>query len=309
MTVTANPPTRVPTVPIPSGVPTVPAAPTPPAADARRYRPVAYADGPAAALRLLHATTSPGVLPVGPGGHALVPADIEAACDRYATGAGPRPRAGVRHDLLDRVPVGADALIAVRVPGGGPPPHDTWTAGLLWLRLGLAERSLAHAVAHLRGRSVAGTVTLNLPMVRGMVADAAAGLAEAHALLETVTCAATCACAARCACVAAATCPGGCACGAACTCGAGCGCADGCGCASTATCRAGCACPGGCSCGATPRDGTAWTRAHHALDEAGRVCLHLFGAVGFLADGPGAEVRAAELLADTYPPPTDLEAS
>ncbi|MCI4066941.1 hypothetical protein MRQ36_32015 [Micromonospora sp. R77] len=58
----------------------------------------------------------------------------------------------------------------------------------------------------------------------------------------------------------------------------------------------------------TGSDGTGLRRAHQALDEAGRGCLHLFGASGFLADGPGGEARLSELLADTYPPPTELEA-
>jgi hypothetical protein len=46
-------------------------------------------------------------------------------------------------------------------------------------------------------------------------------------------------------------------------------------------------------------------RLHRTLDEAGRRCLHLFGAAGFLVDGPGVEVRRSELLADVYAPPTE----
>lgn len=47
-------------------------------------------------------------------------------------------------------------------------------------------------------------------------------------------------------------------------------------------------------------------RVHRVLDEAGRVCLHLFGATGFLTDGPGSEIRVAELLGDTYSPPSTV---
>jgi hypothetical protein len=210
--------------------------------DPRRHRLVAYADGPVAALTALAAATSPDVLPVGPGGHALVPAGVDAGCDRHATPAGPRPRAG--ETVLDRITATDGDLVARRVPGGGPDPDSgaAWTTGVAWIRLGLAERLLARAATHLRGRTVAGTVTLNLPMVRAMVADAAGAIAEARALLD-----------------------------------------------------------------AGPDD-TALRQAHHALDEAGRTCLHLFGAAGFLADGPGGEVRLSELLADTYPPPNRLEA-
>ncbi|WDZ83421.1 hypothetical protein [Micromonospora cathayae] len=205
--------------------------------DPRRHRLVAYTDGPAAALTALHAATSPAVLPVGPGGHTLLPADVDATCDRYTTPAGPRPRDGAGPEL-GRI----GDLVARRFPDGGPAGPD-WTTGVAWIRLGLAERLLNRAAAHLRGRSVAGTTTLNLPMVRGLVADAAAGIAEARALLDTDP---------------------------------------------------------------TPLD---LTRVHQSLDEVGRTCLHLFGAAGFLADGPGGEARVSELLADTYPPPTALEAT
>ena len=44
-------------------------------------------------------------------------------------------------------------------------------------------------------------------------------------------------------------------------------------------------------------------RAHQALDESGRVCLHVLGAAGFVTGGTGDLVRASELLADTYAPP------
>ncbi|MFH8800939.1 hypothetical protein ACH4F6_15280 [Streptomyces sp. NPDC017936] len=50
-------------------------------------------------------------------------------------------------------------------------------------------------------------------------------------------------------------------------------------------------------------DGAALSGAHRALDEAGRVCLHLLGATGFATGGPGDTIRASELLADTYAPP------
>jgi len=208
-------------------------------APATSYRLLAYTDGAAAALSALHAETSPGILPVGPSGHTFLPSLV------YATSAGPRP--GQR--VLDRIVADDGEWIASHVPGGGPDPDTgpawttriAWTTGIAWLRLGLAERLLERAAAHLRGRTVAGVITLNLPMVRGIVADAAAGIAEARALLDADT-------------------------------------------------------------------DAGLYRVHLALDEAGRSCLHLFGAAGLLAAGPGSEVRVSELLADTYPPPIDLEA-
>ena len=215
------------------------------AADLRRYRTLAYAAGAVTALSALHADTSPGVVPVGPGGHTFLPGTVYAASDRCATPTGPRGQP-YGQTVLDRVVTGDGELIAWRVPGGGPDPDTgpVWTAGIAWIRLGLTTRLLEQAAAHLRGRTVAGVVTLNLPMVRGILADAAAGIAEARALLDT---------------------------------------------------------------GAGPY-GADLHRVHRALDETGRSCLHLFGAAGFLTGGPGGDLRVSELLAETYPPPTDLEA-
>ncbi|WIN00190.1 hypothetical protein ACTOB_003884 [Actinoplanes oblitus] len=199
-------------------------------ADPRTYGRVAHTDGPCAALTRLWAATGPETLPTGPGGHTLLPATA------YPDGPG--------RSVLARVSTDDGELIACRVPdGAGTPAGIDWAAGIAAIRLGLAQRLLDRVARHLRGRSVAGTVTLNLPMVRGILADAAAGLAEASALIGP----------------------------------------------------------------APDADGLA--RAHRALDETGRACLHLFGAAGLLADGPAGLVRVSELLADTYPPPTDLGGS
>jgi alkylation response protein AidB-like acyl-CoA dehydrogenase len=201
--------------------------------DPRSYGRIAYTGGPCAALAELWAATGPDALPAGPGGHTLLPAT-----------AYPDPAGAPGPALLARVTTDDGELVACRVPeGAGIPAGLAWAAGIAAIRLGLAERLLDRVTRHLRGRTVAGTVTLNLPMVRGVLADAAAGLAEARALIGTEP------------------------------------------------------------------DAAGLTRAHRALDETGRTCLHLFGAVGLLADGPASLVRVSELLADTYPPPTDLGGS
>ncbi|WP_430789505.1 acyl-CoA dehydrogenase family protein [Actinoplanes sp. G11-F43] len=190
---------------------------------------VAATDGPCAALTALLATGGSAALPAGPGGHLLLPATAH-----------PEGCRGV----LARIPTDDGELVACRGPDHAvAPAGPAWTAGIAAIRLGLAERLLDRVTRHLRGRTVDGTVTLNLPMVRGLLADAAAGLAEARVLLD----------------------------------------------------------------GDTGAD--ALHRVHRALDGAGRICLHLFGAAGLLAGGPGALVRVSELLADTYPPPTDLGGS
>ncbi|MEU0522078.1 hypothetical protein [Streptomyces niveus] len=225
----------------PAGGPVTAAPPGGP----ERHREAAYRDGPVAALIQLHDATGPGVLPAGPGGHVFVPRETEATCDRYQTLLGPRPRgAGTGERVLGRTTVDGRELTALRIDGSGPPAGepDGWATGLAWLRLGLAERLVDRVTEHLGGRTVQRTVTLNLPLVRAMLADAVAGTTECRALL-----------------------------------------------------------------GAAPAPYTL-RRVHRSLDETGRRCLHLFGAAGFLAAGPGSEVRVSELLADTYAPAADAKA-
>jgi hypothetical protein len=211
----------------------------------RGCRAAAREHGAVAALSRLHADTSPGVLPVGAGGHVLVPADVAAVCDDYETPDGPRSRAGVDQHRLAQIPVAGRELTALRIcgagPAGGPGSVNGWQIGLGWYRLGLADRLLSQAVTYLRGRSAAGTALIDLPLVRAALADAASGTAEAHSLLDYGVTAAS------------------------------------------------------------------LRQAHRTLNEVGRGCLQLFGATGFLLDGPGSEVRASELLADTYAPPDELE--
>jgi Acyl-CoA dehydrogenase, C-terminal domain len=49
-------------------------------------------------------------------------------------------------------------------------------------------------------------------------------------------------------------------------------------------------------------DGGHLAAVHRALDEAVPHCLRLFGAMGFLTEGPGGEARVLELLGDAYAP-------
>ncbi|NJP69115.1 hypothetical protein [Streptomyces spiramenti] len=208
------------------------------------------AGAPAALLTRLHADVLPGVLPAGPGGHVLLPEQLVVRCDRFTTPGGPVRRGGPAEELVGhlRTGVGPERLVALRVTGAGPAPGpegDAWAAGLVGVRLAVAEAALRRATDRLAHRSVAGTATLSLPMVRALVADAAATVAEARSLSALVAAPAT---------------PGSAA-------GAG-----------------------------------LLRRAHRALDQCGRTTLHLLGAVGFLADGPGAALRASELLGDAYAP-------
>ncbi|MGX7827886.1 hypothetical protein ACTG9Q_22640 [Actinokineospora sp. 24-640] len=196
---------------------------------------VAAEFGVVPALARLHAATSPGVLPAGPGGHVLLPAEIAVVCDRFSSPGGARARQDFLEEPLGAVPTDSGELTALRVATAGP-ADPAWAEGVAWLRLGLVDRLLARAAEHLRGRFVQGQSTLSLPLVRALLADGIAARAQAQALLA-----------------------------------------------------------------AWP-DADTTAAAHRCLAEAERVGLHLVGASGFVADGPGRDVRAAELLADTYPP-------
>ena len=61
-----------------------------------------------------------------------------------------------------------------------------WRVGVAWVRTGLCERLTDRAVERLRGRTVGGTATVNLPPVRLVLADAALAHLEAQALLGGV---------------------------------------------------------------------------------------------------------------------------
>ncbi|MFI5758919.1 hypothetical protein [Streptomyces sp. NPDC051569] len=162
--------------------------------DLGRVTSVAYDQGLAAGLLLLHAELGTRTLPAGPGGHVLLPPELVAGCDHVTTPEGPRQR-----DLrtgkdygeaeLGRVAAGPESaageLVALRITGAGPGPDDHWGAGILAVRLGVADRLLRQAADHLHTRTVQGANTLGLPMVRGLVADAASGVAEVRALLAT----------------------------------------------------------------------------------------------------------------------------
>lgn len=61
-----------------------------------------------------------------------------------------------------------------------------WRVGVAWVRTGLCERLTDRAVERLRGRTVGGTATVNLPPVRLVLADAALAHLEAQSLLGGV---------------------------------------------------------------------------------------------------------------------------
>ncbi|WP_340697709.1 acyl-CoA dehydrogenase family protein [Cellulosimicrobium funkei] len=138
-------------------------------------RDVAREQGAVAALVALAAVRPVAVLP---GECVLLPDDVA-----------PPPGAA----LLGEVVSDASPLLAWRAASGpvddrrGRAADAAWRVGVAWARTGLCERLADRAVDRLRGRSIGGTATVNLPPVRLVLADAALAHLEAQALLARVT--------------------------------------------------------------------------------------------------------------------------
>lgn len=232
-----------------------------------RCRARAKAEGPAPALAELRAGLGPDARAWGPGGHALLP--LAAA---EAPGGAP---------VLTLEFASGDLGVwrdeSRRDGATGP-----WTAGVLWIRLGLTEHLLRTAADYLAGRRVGGEVLAEVSSVRTMLGEAAADLVEARLLLEH-----------------------GAACG-----GFGGEAQDG----PAAGIRP--ADAGGTEAFApAAADGPAEpvhfippgsaALAADVLVRAQRTALRLLGASGYLDDGPGRLARAVDLLADVHPVTAD----
>lgn len=150
---------------------------------------IARVDGVVAALRALSEETAPGVLPFGPGGHAVVPVGWPTV----------GPRSANPPELMFSVALGEDHVAVVRRAGSpsapdAPDAPDTpdapdgispgFAAGICWLRLGASRWLLAHAVANAQRRKVGDDSLLRQQMVMAMVADALTVQLEAEALLD-----------------------------------------------------------------------------------------------------------------------------
>jgi hypothetical protein len=138
---------------------------------------IARDDGVVAALRSLGEEMTPGVLPFGPGGHAVVPADWLTA----------GPRSANPPELMFSVALDDDHVAVMRRRGSPNDPDGTspgFTAGICWLRLGASRWLLTHAVANAQRRKVGDESLLRQQMVMAMVADALSVQLEAEALLD-----------------------------------------------------------------------------------------------------------------------------
>lgn len=160
--------------------------------------------GLAPALAALAATALPGLLPCGPGGHAVVAAQTYARAEAVWIGGARHPRDPGRETTLTRTALPGGVVILARVtrpePTGTDRPAaaggDRLTApadglarpaafrlGLVWLRLGLSEALRAACVARLAHRRSGDSTLLQQQMVKGTVADVLVEHLEVHAVL------------------------------------------------------------------------------------------------------------------------------
>uniref|UniRef100_A0AAU2V2W0 Acyl-CoA dehydrogenase n=1 Tax=Streptomyces sp. NBC_00003 TaxID=2903608 RepID=A0AAU2V2W0_9ACTN len=159
----------------------------------RRCHEAARHEGLAPALAVLADSVLPGLLPCGPGGHAVVAARTHHAAHTLWLDGARRPveagRAVVRAELA--LPGGPVVLLDTgqRAPAdrGGrvaAEQRELYGLGLVWLRLGLAEALRAACVTRLAGRRVGDTTLLQQQLVKGAVADVLAEHLEIRAVLD-----------------------------------------------------------------------------------------------------------------------------
>jgi hypothetical protein len=133
-----------------------------------KFHDAARDHGLASGLRALYVEWAGTGVPTGAAGHAVVPAD---------------PAYLGLHPLLT-VPLGDDALVAVRPGEAGSDADPDWLTGVSWIRLGNSRWLLRHVTAHLTSRRIGTEVLLHQQLVKGMVADALIEQLEAEALLD-----------------------------------------------------------------------------------------------------------------------------
>lgn len=124
---------------------------------------VARESGAAAALTRLRMDAAGDGVPFGPSGYGVV-AESDA-------------------DLpVDTEPIGDGVLLARGRPTR--PLSDSWTVGVLRLRLGLSERLLTTCVEHLRGRGPADSPLLQRQLVQDTMAGVLIGQLEVRSVLS-----------------------------------------------------------------------------------------------------------------------------
>lgn len=231
-------------------------------------------EGLAPALTVLGSLVAPGLLPCGPGGHAVVPQEVAASADRVWVDGVAVDRSGLDESTVDTIDLPGGAVVLLRVSGprsgeGGPkmygngvlaprlraadPETDpgtsdpgtsdqraAWALGLVWLRLGLSEALRETCMRHLNGRRTGNTTLLQQQMVKSTVADGLIEHLEVRAVLTGV------------------------------------------------------------DAGELP--GVILAHLHARITAADRWLVNLLGASGYLVGGPGQVAHLSELLAEAYVP-------
>ncbi|MFB6613123.1 hypothetical protein ACFCV9_02665 [Streptomyces sp. NPDC056367] len=150
---------------------------------------IARDEGLAPALTALCAAVLPGRLPLGPHGHGAVSREmlLKAESAWYAGRPGPLDPGGPEVLRTEQLPGGELVMVRQEVPAGaeyGPGGAGTdWSAGLLWVRLGLSEALRERVVAHLTGRTTGDVPLIRQQLVKAAVADALVDHLEIRAVL------------------------------------------------------------------------------------------------------------------------------
>lgn len=149
-------------------------------------------EGLAPALTLLGSLVLPGLLPCGPGGHAVVPQEVAAGAERVWLDGVTADRSADVESTVDSfdLPGGTVVLLRHGIGGRGTDvvteQRASWALGLVWLRLGLSEALRETCMRYLNGRRTGTTTLLQQQMVKATVADGLIEHLEVRAVLTGV---------------------------------------------------------------------------------------------------------------------------
>ncbi|PZT77851.1 MULTISPECIES: hypothetical protein [unclassified Streptomyces] len=137
------------------------------------------------ALTALHAELAPGMLPLGPAGHVLLPEAVAADARGVRRGTRTAPRDRAAESAPRTVRLHGDVLVALRhpLPPGPENTGDTWGLGLARLRLGLSEALLDTCLEYLSARTSGGSPLLMRQLVQDSLSEALTDHLEMDGLL------------------------------------------------------------------------------------------------------------------------------
>lgn len=158
---------------------------------ARCHR-AAREEGLAAALTVLRSAVLPGLLPCGPGGHAVVPQEIAAGSAKVWLDGVTVDRNLGGEFTVSTVDLPSGTVVLLRhqvIEGaavGGSAEREAWALGLVWLRLGLSEELRETAMRYLNRRRTGSSTLLQQQMVKSTIADGLIEHLEVRAVLTGV---------------------------------------------------------------------------------------------------------------------------